>query len=104
MLLKSHHTSNNVPTCFPPKILIKMSSSFPFATIVYVVEAAIFAALSLDVIPPVPNVDFFLLNKSVGKYYNDSVVRYGYCRGEEAYKYVNRVTSNYNHYLNVIEE
>lgn len=49
------------------------------------------------------NVDFFLRNKSVGKYYNDPVVKFGYCRGEEAYSYVKRVLSNYNHYLNVID-
>jgi membrane-bound lytic murein transglycosylase F len=50
------------------------------------------------------NVDFFLLNKSMKKYYKDSVVRYGYCRGEQAYNYVNKVITNYNHYLNVIEK
>ena len=48
------------------------------------------------------NVDFFLLNKSLAKYYKDPVVRFGYCRGEEADNYVSRVLSNYNHYLNVI--
>ncbi|MCF6358696.1 MAG: lytic transglycosylase F, partial [Draconibacterium sp.] len=48
------------------------------------------------------NVDFFLLNKSSEKYYKDPVCRFGYCRGEEAYNYVSRVLSNYNHYLNVI--
>jgi len=50
------------------------------------------------------NVDFFLLNKSSEKYYNDPVARYGYCRGEEAYNYVSKVLGNYNHYLNVIPE
>lgn len=49
------------------------------------------------------NVDFFLLNKSDPKYYNDSVVYYGYCRGEEPYKYVNDILYRYEHYLNVIE-
>lgn len=48
------------------------------------------------------NVDFFLLNKSSEKYYKDPVCRFGYCRGEEAYKYVSRVLTNYDHYLNVI--
>lgn len=48
------------------------------------------------------NVDYYLLNKSMKKYYKDSVVHYGYCRGEHAYNYVNRVVTNYNHYLNVI--
>ena len=50
------------------------------------------------------NVDFFLLNKSSGKYYKDPVTRYGYCRGEEAYNYVLRVLDSYDHYLNVIVE
>jgi len=50
------------------------------------------------------NVDFFLLNKSDPKYYNDSVVYYGYCRGEETYKYVNDILYRYEHYLNVFED
>ncbi len=50
------------------------------------------------------NVDFFLLNKSDPKYYNDSVVYYGYCRGEEPYNYVNDILYRYEHYLNVIED
>lgn len=49
------------------------------------------------------NVDFFLLNKSDPKYYNDSVVFYGYCRGEEPYKYVNDILNRFEHYKNVIE-
>lgn len=48
------------------------------------------------------NVDFFLLNKSDPKYYNDTVVFYGYCRGEEPYNYVNDIHYRYEHYLNVI--
>ncbi len=50
------------------------------------------------------NVDFFLLNKSSEKYYKDPVSKYGYCRGEQAYNYVTRVMTNYDHYLNVIPE
>lgn len=50
------------------------------------------------------NVDYFLENKSMKKYYTDSVVYYGYCRGKEAVDYVERVTNNYNHYLNLIEK
>lgn len=49
------------------------------------------------------NVDFFLLNKSDPKYYNDSVVFYGYCRGEEPYKYVYDILDRFEHYKNVIE-
>ncbi|SHJ89808.1 membrane-bound lytic murein transglycosylase F [Tangfeifania diversioriginum] len=48
------------------------------------------------------NVDFYLRNKSSSKYFEDPVVRWGYARGEEAYNYVQRVTGNYEHYLNVI--
>lgn len=50
------------------------------------------------------NVDLCLENKSTEKYYTDSVVRFGYCRGHEATNYVKRVTNNYVHYLNVIGE
>jgi membrane-bound lytic murein transglycosylase F len=48
------------------------------------------------------NVDFYLRNKSAEKYYKDPVVRWGYCRGEEVYRYVSKVLNNYRHYLNVI--
>jgi membrane-bound lytic murein transglycosylase F len=48
------------------------------------------------------NVDFYLRNKSSSQYFEDPVVRWGYARGEEAYNYVQRVTGNYEHYLNVI--
>jgi membrane-bound lytic murein transglycosylase F len=48
------------------------------------------------------NVDYFLLNKSDPKYYKDSVVFYGYCRGEEPYKYVNDILDRWEHYKNVI--
>lgn len=50
------------------------------------------------------NVAVYLLNKSSEKYFKDSVVRYGYCRGQETFAYVNRVMSNYQHYINVIGE
>lgn len=48
------------------------------------------------------NVDDFLLKKSSELYFKDPVVRFGYCRGEEAYNYVSRVLTTYNHYLNLI--
>ncbi len=50
------------------------------------------------------NVDYYLLNKSKPKYYRDSVVKYGYCRGEEPYNFVNEIIERYNHYKNVIED
>jgi membrane-bound lytic murein transglycosylase F len=49
------------------------------------------------------NVDYFLLNKSDPKYYKDSVVFYGYCRGEEPYNYVNDILDRWEHYKNVID-
>lgn len=49
------------------------------------------------------NVEDFLKKKSVEKYYNDSVVQWGYCRGIEATNYVEKVNDHFNHYLNVID-
>jgi membrane-bound lytic murein transglycosylase F len=48
------------------------------------------------------NVDFFILNKSNPRYYNDPVVKYGYCRGEEPYHYVKEILERYEHYKNVM--
>ncbi len=47
------------------------------------------------------NVDFYLLNKSKPEYYNDSVVRYGYCRGEETYAFIHQIYDRYEHYKNL---
>jgi peptidoglycan lytic transglycosylase F len=49
------------------------------------------------------SVDYFLLNKSKPKFYRDSVVRYGYCRGEEPYNFVIEILDRFNHYKNVLE-
>lgn len=49
------------------------------------------------------NVAYFLLNKSNEKYCTDPVVRYGYCRGEEPFKYVTEVLDRYEHYKNLIK-
>jgi len=48
------------------------------------------------------NVDYYLLNKSKPDFYNDPVVKYGYCRGEEPYHYVIDILERYSHYKNVI--
>ncbi len=48
------------------------------------------------------DVGTFLLNKSQPKYYNDPVVKYGYCRGEESYKFVNEVLYRYEHYKRLV--
>ena len=49
------------------------------------------------------NVDYYLLNKSKPKYFNDPVVEFGYCRGEEPYLYVNEILERYEHYKNLME-
>jgi len=49
------------------------------------------------------NVDFYLQGKSEEEYFKDEVVRWGYCRGEEATNFVRNVTNNYNQYLNIIK-
>lgn len=47
------------------------------------------------------NVEHFLLKKSEPQYYNDEVVKHGYCRGTETYNYVRGIMYRYNHYLNI---
>ena len=49
------------------------------------------------------NVEFHLLQKSKPKYYNDEVVRNGYCRGKETVKYVREIFERYEHYKKFIE-
>ncbi len=46
------------------------------------------------------NVDYFVLNKSKPKYYQDPVVRYGYARGSEPYHYVYEILERFEHYKN----
>ncbi len=48
------------------------------------------------------NVESFLLRKSDPVYYNDPVVKYGYCRGTETYRYVHEVLERYTHYKNIV--
>jgi membrane-bound lytic murein transglycosylase F len=48
------------------------------------------------------NVDFYVLNKSEPRYYNDPVVKHGYCRGSETYKYVADIMERYVHYKNIL--
>lgn len=50
------------------------------------------------------NVDYYLLNKSKPKYFNDSVVKYGYCRGKEPYNFVYEILDRYEHYKNNIDD
>ncbi len=48
------------------------------------------------------NVAEYILLKSKPKYYNDEVVEYGYCRGEEPYSYVKEVFERYRHYTKLV--
>ena len=50
------------------------------------------------------NVDYYLLHKSSPEYYNDPVVKFGYCRGEEPYQYVKEILERYEHYKNVMNQ
>ncbi|MBN2596880.1 MAG: transporter substrate-binding domain-containing protein [Marinifilaceae bacterium] len=48
------------------------------------------------------SVDYYLLNKSKPEFFNDPVVKYGYCRGSEPYQYVNKILERYNNYQNIV--
>lgn len=48
-------------------------------------------------------VDEYLLKKSSPEYYNDPVVKYGYCRGSETFNYVSQILDRYEHYKNIIK-
>lgn len=50
------------------------------------------------------SVEKFLLKKSDPVYYNDPVVKYGYCRGTETYRYVIEVLERYEHYKNILNK
>ncbi len=47
------------------------------------------------------NVAYYLQQKSRSSFYNDPLVKYGYCRGEEPYLYVTEVLERYKHYKNI---
>lgn len=46
-------------------------------------------------------VSVFLLLKSQPRFYQDPVVKSGYCRGSEPFRYVNQILERYNHYRNL---
>jgi membrane-bound lytic murein transglycosylase F len=50
------------------------------------------------------NVAYYLLKKSESEFYNDPVVKHGYCRGSEPLRYVNQILSRYRDYVNVFGE
>lgn len=49
------------------------------------------------------SVDMYLLKKSDPDFYNDPIVKYGYCRGVETYNYVSQILDRYEHYKNIIK-
>ncbi|MBN1337915.1 MAG: transporter substrate-binding domain-containing protein [Bacteroidales bacterium] len=48
------------------------------------------------------HVDSFMLRKEFPDYFNDSVVKFGYCKGSETFNFVNEVLERFNHYKNLI--
>jgi len=48
------------------------------------------------------NVARFLLSKADPKFYNDPVVKFGFCRGTETFRYVSEVLERYEHYKNLV--
>ncbi|HEX8547489.1 MAG TPA: hypothetical protein VF691_11045 [Cytophagaceae bacterium] len=50
------------------------------------------------------NVAKYIVLKSQSKYNTDPVVKYGYCRGIETYKYVKEVLSRFHHYKRLVKE
>lgn len=49
-------------------------------------------------------VDSFVLRKSEPEYYKDPVVKHGYCRGYETFKFVEEILIRYEHYKNITEK
>ena len=50
------------------------------------------------------NVDQFILLKSEPEYYNDPIVKFGYCRGSEPFAYVNEIFERYESYHQLVQE
>ncbi|MGD0582414.1 MAG: transporter substrate-binding domain-containing protein [Bacteroidales bacterium] len=48
------------------------------------------------------NVAYFLLKKTDPSYYNDPVVRFGYCRGDEPVNFVSEILQRYSEYKYII--
>lgn len=44
----------------------------------------------------------YLLYKANPKFYKDPVVKFGYCRGDETFRYVGEVLERYEHYKNIV--
>lgn len=50
------------------------------------------------------NVEKYLLLKSKEKYYTDSVVKYGYCRGSEPVNYVREILKRFDQYKQLLKQ
>lgn len=50
------------------------------------------------------NVAFYLVKKSKSEFFNDKVVKFGYCRGDEPVNYVTDIFERYDHYLKLVED
>jgi membrane-bound lytic murein transglycosylase F len=48
------------------------------------------------------NVEYYLLKKTDPVYYNDPVVQFGYCRGDESVNFVAEILTRYSEYKNII--
>lgn len=48
------------------------------------------------------NVEYYLLKKTEPQYYNDPVVRFGYCRGYEPVNFVSEILQRYSEYRSII--
>lgn len=48
------------------------------------------------------HVEYYLLMKSHPEFYNDEIVKYGYCRGEEPTRYVREITERYQYYATML--
>jgi membrane-bound lytic murein transglycosylase F len=50
------------------------------------------------------NVDIYLIKKSDPAYYNDPVVKNGFCRGDKPVRYVTEILERYEHYKNIVPQ
>lgn len=49
------------------------------------------------------DVAYYLKNKANPRFYNDNVVYYGYCRGDEPVNFVNEILERYKHYRQLVK-